>query len=200
MLFFKGIITGIILSLPFGPMGIYCMEKTLSEGEKEGMASALGLITVDMIYGSIAFFFINNIGHLIEKYQIIIKVVVAIFLLVVGGKKLRERIALHEIGDRDNTLFQNYVTTFLLAVINITGILLVLGIFATLDIHGHKNGIMKLVSGIGLGGLTMWGLTTHLLSHFRKKITDSTVTKISKVTGAIIFGFGVFTLLDIIIF
>ncbi|MGL5099423.1 MAG: lysine transporter LysE, partial [Fusobacteriaceae bacterium] len=34
MLFFKGLITGFILSLPFGPMGVYCMEKTMSEGEK----------------------------------------------------------------------------------------------------------------------------------------------------------------------
>ncbi|MGL6167539.1 MAG: LysE family translocator [Fusobacteriaceae bacterium] len=199
MLFFKGLITGFILSLPFGPMGIYCMEKTLSKGEKEGFVSALGLITVDMIYGSIAFFFIRSAGIVIKEYEIWVKVVVAIFLLFVGGKKLKDKIELHEMGDKENTLFQNYITTFLLAIINITGILLIVGIFTSLEIYGH-HGLIQLVSGIGVGGLSLWGLTTYLLSHFRKKITDATVTKISKFTGAIIFGFGVFTLLDIIIF
>ena len=44
-------ITGLILSLPFGPVGIYCMEKTLVEGQKEGYVSSLGMVTVDVIYG-----------------------------------------------------------------------------------------------------------------------------------------------------
>ena len=32
----KGIIAGFILSLPFGPVGIYCMEVTIVEGRWKG--------------------------------------------------------------------------------------------------------------------------------------------------------------------
>ena len=58
MIFFEGIITGLVLSLPFGPVGIYCMEKALIEGEKKAYTSAMGMVTVDVIYGIISFLFI----------------------------------------------------------------------------------------------------------------------------------------------
>ena len=67
--FFKGMITGLILSLPFGPVGIYCMEKTLVEGQKEGYVSSLGMVTVDVIYGLTALLFINKIDDFIIKYK-----------------------------------------------------------------------------------------------------------------------------------
>ena len=67
--FFKGVITGLILSLPFGPVGIYCMEKTLVEGQKEGYVSSLGMVTVDVIYGLTALLFINKIDDFIIKYE-----------------------------------------------------------------------------------------------------------------------------------
>ena len=61
MIFLKGIITGLILSLPFGPVGIYCMEKAMIEGEKKAYVSALGMVTVDIIYGIISFLFISRV-------------------------------------------------------------------------------------------------------------------------------------------
>lgn len=86
-LFLKGIVTGLVLSLPFGPIGIYCMEKTLVEGEKEGYISALGMVTVDLIYGIIAFLFINILREDIEKYGPFLTSGIGVFLIVVGVKK-----------------------------------------------------------------------------------------------------------------
>ena len=42
MIFLKGIITGLILSLPLGPVGIYCMEKAMIEGEKKSVCISVG--------------------------------------------------------------------------------------------------------------------------------------------------------------
>lgn len=203
MLFLKGVLTGFILSLPFGPMGIYCMEKTMSEGEKQGMASALGLITCDMIYGLIALIFLNKVSFFIEGYSLYFKGVVSIFLLLIGVQKLRTNLELHDTVDKDKTLVQDYMTTFGLAVMNITGILLIVGIYTALGIHEIEKPKMKtiveLLGGIFSGGFGLWLTTIYVLSHWRKKITDRTITFISKMTGAIIFAFGVFALISIII-
>lgn len=202
MIFLKGIIAGIILSLPFGPMGIYCMEKTMSEGEKQGMASALGLITCDMIYGLTALIFLNKVGFFIEAYSLYFKIAVTIFLLFIGVQKLRSNLELHDTVDKDKTLFQDYLTTLGLAVMNITGILLIVGIYTALGIHEIDKPSLKIVAkllgGIFTGGFGLWFTTIYVLSHWRKKITDRTITFISKMTGAIIFAFGVFTLISII--
>lgn len=203
MLFFKGLITGFILSLPFGPMGIYCMEKTMSEGEKQGIASALGLITCDMIYGMIALLFLNKVGFFIEDYSLYFKIVVSIFLLIIGIQKLKSNLELHDTVDKDKTLVQDYMTTFGLAIMNITGILLIVGIYTALGVHEiHKPNfeiIAKLVGGIFTGGSLLWLTTIYILSHWRKKITDRTITFISKMTGAVILAFGIFTLISITI-
>ncbi len=89
--FFKGMITGLILSLPFGPVGIYCMEKTLVEGQKEGYVSSLGMVTVDVIYGLTALLFINKIEDVIIKYEYFLEIGISIFLLVVGLKKMSKK-------------------------------------------------------------------------------------------------------------
>ena len=197
MILLKGIITGVILSLPFGPMGIYCMEKTLSEGEKEGYASALGLITADMLYGSLAFIFILTAREHIEKYELAIKIVIIIFLLILGYKKMKGTIVLSDTGDRGNSHFQNYFTAFFLAIINITSTLVLLGIFAFLNVH--NGNIVKLILGIFIGGFSMWSLTIYLLSRFRRKINNGTITRISKVTGAIFVAFAFVTTIEVFI-
>ena len=84
--------TGLILSLPFGPIGIYCMEKTLVEGEKEGYTSALGMVTIDFVYGLVAFLFINILRDDIEKYGPLLAGVVGAFLISVGTKKFFKKI------------------------------------------------------------------------------------------------------------
>ena len=87
----KGVITGLILSLPFGPVGIYCMEKTMMEGQKKGYISALGMVTVDIVYGVIALLFMTYVEGFILKYESWLQILVALFLLLVGWKKLEKR-------------------------------------------------------------------------------------------------------------
>ena len=87
----KGVITGLILSLPFGPVGIYCMEKTMIEGQKKGYISALGMVTIDIFYGLIALLFITNVEDFIVKYESWLQILVAIFLLFIWWKKFEKR-------------------------------------------------------------------------------------------------------------
>lgn len=203
MLFLKGLITGIILSLPFGPMGIYCMEKTMSEGEKQGFASAMGLVSCDILYGIVALLFLNKVSFFITDYSLYFKILVAVFLVIIGVNKLKTDVELHDTTDKDKTLFQDYLTTFGLAIMNITGILLVVGIYTVLQIHSDSHPKMievaELIGGIFTGGTSLWIGTIYVLSHWRKKVTNKTITIISKITGGIILAFGVFAFISIVL-
>ena len=57
----KGIITGLILSLPFGPVGIYCMELTVVEGRWKGYITALGMVTIDVVYSAVSLMFLSSV-------------------------------------------------------------------------------------------------------------------------------------------
>ena len=200
MIFFKGVATGLCLSLPFGPIGIYCMEKTLVRGEKEGYISALGMVTVDIIYGLLAYLFINQIGHIILQYQSFVKAIVGVFLVIIGYKKMRANVEIKDISHEHKTLLQDYLGTLVICLFNVSGILAIAGIYATLDIglSAGNCGIftpLKLACGILTGGASLWFLTTFILYNFKKKITNDLLIKISKLAGCFILIFGIFAII-----
>lgn len=210
MLFVKGVMTGFVLSLPFGPIGIYCMEKTLVQGEKEGYTSAMGMVSVDFIYGMISFLFINILRNDIEKYGPLLTSIVGVFLISVGVKKFFKHPEAACIKDKKDGLFQHYLTTFLVALVNISTILVIIGVYSITNnwfkispdlVLYMSSGIINRIisafifaSGIFIGGGALWFVTTYILYHWRKKITHELLIKITKFSGLALLGFGIFTL------
>ena len=78
----KGIITGLILSLPFGPVGIYCMELTVVEGRWKGYITALGMVTIDVVYSAVSLMFLSSVESYIKKYENYLTILIAIFLMI----------------------------------------------------------------------------------------------------------------------
>lgn len=203
--FFKGLTTGLILSLPFGPVGIYCMEKTLVEGQKEGYISSLGMVTIDVVYGLTALLFINHIEGFIIKYECFLGIGISIFLLIVGLKKMTNKMKLKKVAADPVGLLQNYLTTFFIALANVSSVFTIMVIFTTLRTFDSESRYVPLMvaSGIFIGGASEWFLTTYLLTHWRKTITEENLIKISRISGVLIFIFGIITLfhsLNIMIF
>ncbi|MFR8991836.1 MAG: LysE family transporter [Fusobacterium sp.] len=194
--FFKGIITGLILSLPFGPVGIYCMEKTLVEGQKEGYISSLGMVTIDVVYGLTALLFLNQVEDIVKQYECYLETGIAIFLLVVGLKKMSNKMKLKKVEADPVGLIQNYFTTFFIALANISSIFTIMVIFTTLRLFDSDSEYIPFMvsSGIFIGGALEWFSTTYLLSHWRRTITEENLIKISRISGLIIFIFGIITL------
>ena len=54
--FLKGLVIGFSVAAPVGPIGILCINRTLSKGRLHGFVSGLGAATADALYGCIAAF------------------------------------------------------------------------------------------------------------------------------------------------
>ncbi len=189
--FFKGIITGTILSLPFGPVGLYCMEKTLTEGKKDGFSTALGMVTSDVVYGLIAFFFVNQAEDFILKYELFFKALVGACLIFLGAKKLRTPVVIKKPTKVNEYNIQNYFTGFFLSVINVTGVITIIFIYTLLSVVGDADNYMLLAAGIGTAGITSWFINVQVLSYFKRFVTDELLIKLSKVASFIILTFGI---------
>ncbi|WP_300357800.1 lysine transporter LysE [Fusobacterium sp.] len=192
--FFKGIITGIILSLPFGPVGLYCMEKTLTEGKKDGFSTALGMITSDVVYGLIAFFFINQAEEFILKYEFFFKALVGLCLIILGIKKLKTPVVIKKPTKINEYNIQNYFSGFFLSIINVTGIITIIFIYTLLSVVGDANNYIFLAAGIATAGIISWTINVQVLTYFKKFITDDLLIKLSKLSSFIILTFGVISL------
>lgn len=47
----KGMVVGFVLCAPLGPIGILCIQRTLSVGRLSGFFSILGAAVIDAFYG-----------------------------------------------------------------------------------------------------------------------------------------------------
>ena len=199
--FFKGIATGIILSLPFGPVGLYCMEKTLTEGKKDGFSTALGMVTSDVVYGLIAFFFINQAEEFILRYELFFKGLVGLCLVILGIKKLRAPVVIKKPTKINKYNIQNYFSGFFLSVINVTGIVTIIFIskITRQSVVGDADNYLLLAGGIGTAGVVSWFINVQVLTYFKRFITDNLLIKLSKISSFIILTFGIAALGYIIV-
>ena len=177
MYLIDGIICGMVLSLPFGPLAIYCMEKTLSEGRYKGFVASLGMITVDVFYGLVALFGFKYVEGLLHDYQAEIKVISGILIFLLGIKIFKNRKEIKNIVEEDHFGYiRSYITTIFVAFSNPMSIFTFIGLYALLGVStGVENVSLKLSAGIIIGGAAQWFLITGGLSHYRKKITLKTL-------------------------
>jgi hypothetical protein len=58
-LLLRGVIAGLAISAPVGPVNVLCISRTISKGRTAGLVSGLGAAAADTIYGAIAGFSIS---------------------------------------------------------------------------------------------------------------------------------------------
>lgn len=193
----KGILTGLILSLPFGPVGVYCMELTIVEGRWKGYITALGMVTMDMVYSTVALLFLSSVKEYVIKYENHLSLFIGIFLMIISLKKLLKKIELKELNVDFKSMLQNYLTGVGFAVVNISTVLLIATVFAFLRVLDNVTSLtsFETIIGVGLGGSGLWFFTTYLISHFRRLFGKEKLIKIIKVANGIIFILALFVVI-----
>ena len=88
ILFLKGVIVGLSMAVPVGPIGILCIRRTLLEGRLSGFVSALGLATADVVFGCIAGFGLTFISEFLISQQVWLRLIGGLFLCVIGLRVL----------------------------------------------------------------------------------------------------------------
>lgn len=195
-LFLKGIVTGLALSIPFGPVGIFCMEKTLSEGRMKGLVSAFGMITTDLFYTSLVLFFMDQVNAWIIRYELYFKILIGFLLVWISLDKLIRKKELKHLKYVPGSYLKNYTTTFVLGMGNLSSFFTVWLIFSALRVYVdiELQYSFLLIMGVPVGGVAEWLLVTFFLTHFKKTINDAVLLKITKCMNAVIFVFGLFIL------
>lgn len=65
LLFLKGLMIGLAIAAPVGPIGILCIQRSLHDGFKIGFMTGIGAALADGTYGLIAGFGLTAISTLL---------------------------------------------------------------------------------------------------------------------------------------
>jgi threonine/homoserine/homoserine lactone efflux protein len=200
--FLKGVVIGLSMAVPVGPIGILCIRRTLMEGRISGLVSGLGLATADAVYGSIAGFGLTFISDFLISQQVWLRLMGGLFLCALGLKILLAKLVEREIPSGGKGLLGTYTSMFFLTLTYPMTILIFLGIFVGLgvgDIKDNYVSIAALVLGVFTGSILWWVILSSAIGSLRNKFGSQSLQWINRISGVLIIGFGLVVLLSLIL-
>jgi threonine/homoserine/homoserine lactone efflux protein len=186
----KGVIIGLFISVPVGPIGMLTMQRTLNKGRSSGIATGLGATTSDLLYTLITLFFLRFVLGFIENYQFIIQIAGSVILIAFGLFIYRSHPAMHKPDEQPSrSLSRDYFSSLGLTLSNPLILFVLIGLFARFDFVTSQSTFVDLMAAlvsILAGAALWWTALTCTVSHFRRKLNHSGLRIINRISGSII--------------
>jgi threonine/homoserine/homoserine lactone efflux protein len=188
---YKGIIIGVLVSAPMGPIGLMCVQRTLNKGRWHGFISGLGAALSDLVYASITCLGMGIIIDFVDAYRVILQIIGSILLLLFGFYTFRTNPSksLHKPKVGGNSFSQDAVTAFFLTLSNPLIIFLYIALFARFNFIDPDKTLYSIIIGLSfivLGALGWWFLVSTLIGKLRTIINVRGLWIINKVVGGTI--------------
>ena len=200
MLIVKGILIGLLVSIPLGPIGVLVIQRTVNKSRIAGLLSGMGAALSDTLYAIVAGFSLTFVIDFIREHETMFQAIGALVVLVLGisiffknpvNDLRRNRL-------RGNTHFQDIISSFLVTISNPLTVFVFLAVFTS---SGVAISLEKpyhsffVILGIFLGAFLWWFTLSGIVSMFRHKINLRVLWWINKTAGALIILFVIVTVI-----
>ncbi|MBI9065823.1 MAG: LysE family transporter [Salinivirgaceae bacterium] len=191
--FLKGLLIGLIVSAPMGPIGVLCVQKTVNKGHAIGFLSGLGAATADALYAFLAAFGVTFITNFLSKNQTAFQIFGIAVLLFLGFKMIFnnpiKQYRYHRTSSKKKSALTDYISVFFLTISNPLTIIFFGAAFTMLGLLTHVEGDNNkylLIAGVFSGASFWWFILTYFVNIFRKKFRLRSIFLLNRVSGVII--------------
>lgn len=190
-----GIIIGLMASIPLGPVGVLCVQRTLSKNQTSGFVSGMGAAVADTIYAILALFFISYVMGFIESNMTIMKAIGGLLVIIVGGAIFFSNPVQQMRRNRagKTNLWKDFITVFVLTISNPALVLVFIALFAAFGLNGEALGDRKgliVIAGVTAGATLWWFSLSFIVNFFRRRLRPRHLLWINRISGALIMGLG----------
>lgn len=204
LFFLKAILVGLTAAIPLGPLGIMCIQRTLSKGRWAGFAVGVGSSVADTFYAAIALLSVSYISQFLDRNRSWVMLIGGIVVLGIGLqialknpiKDLRRPIA----GSLSSRRARDLLKGFLMTISNPGALVLMLGLFAFFGLDlgdgSQPQAAWVVMGGIFLGTATWWFLLSSGISLFRKRFRLRQIIAINRVSGIVIALIGMASMVE----
>jgi len=197
ILFLKGFLIALIISLPLGPVGILCIRRTFLEGFVAGMATTLGIALADLVFATVTVLGLTMVKDHIQAHKNLLTFLGGLIILVFGFILLKSDIKQPKKADEDRSLVGEVITALLLTLSNPLTLLGFFALFSFLNAITDYHGIDDILILIGVFmGTTVWfGLLTVIATVLKKRFNMENLRWLNKMMGLLTISFGIFMIL-----
>jgi threonine/homoserine/homoserine lactone efflux protein len=197
-----GILIGLMVAVPVGPLGLLCLNRSLATGRLYGLVSGLAVATADALAAGMVALGISLISGFLTDHQVLLRLVGGVFLCYLGWKIYRTEPKLQQsVSNNVHSLLGVFITTVLLTFSYPVTILSFIAIYAGWGVEslsGHYFGAALLTLGVFIGSSLWWIALFVGLTVFHDRFSLGVLAWIHRVSGAVIAGFGCVILLSIL--
>lgn len=199
-----GIIIGFTASIPLGPAGVMCVQRTLSKNLKSGLVSGFGAGTADLIFASIAMFSLSFIMSFIESNLMYIKAIGGICIIIVGVSIFLTNPLIQIRRNRagQSSLWQDYLSVLLITLANPALILIFVALFAAFGVNPQSISLdsgLTMILGVYAGSCAWWFILSFTINLFRSKLRPRHLLWLNRIAGSVIVALGIATILLIFV-
>ena len=200
----KGFVIGILVSAPMGPIGMLCIQRTLSKGRWHGFITGLGAMVSDIVYAILTSLGMGVVVNFVEANQAPLQLGGSLVLAVFGyyiyqSNPVRN---LRKQKERRLSFTQDFITAFLLTFSNVLIVLLYIGLFARFGFILPDHSVGMIVGGvgcIGIGAVCWWLFITYIVSKLRKWFNVRGIWLMNRIVGSIIIALSIIGVVSVLL-
>jgi threonine/homoserine/homoserine lactone efflux protein len=198
----KGIILGLTVSMPLGPIGIILINRTIKRGMLSGFFSGLGLATADTLLAALATIGFTVIISFINEERFIISIIAGMIIIGVGIKIFLSN-PVKDIRNKEKankSLWRDYYSIFALTITNPYTIFICVAFLSSVNIYGNVKPELApffLIPGVLMGTIAWWFFLSYFVSRFKEKIRLRVIVRVNKLAGIVVIVIGAIVLLSV---
>lgn len=195
----RGVLLGLSIAAPVGPIGVLCIRRTLAEGQWRGFITGMGAATADATYGAVAAFGLTAITAFLLRQQIWVHVIGGVLLAYIGIRTMLSPPATSAAQVRGGGA-NAFLSTLLLTLTNPATILSFIAIFAGTGLITAATewwAAALLVLGVFVGSGLWWLLLSTVISIFRERFDGRALRWVNRISGLLLLVFAAFALLSL---
>ena len=192
-----GLMVGLAIAVPIGPMGLLCIHRTLVFGMRVGVSTGLGAATVNVVYGAVVLVGLNTAVPWIAESGRWLSALGGLFLLWSAARTLMRRCMT---GERPEDAAPSPLAAYGSAVLfNATNPMALILILALLSpIVGHSaptlGDAVQILLGIFIAATTWWICLSGGVALLRAHLTPTVLMYVNQAAALLLTFYGALAL------
>lgn len=187
----SGLLVGVLVSAPMGPIGMMCIQRTLNKGRWPAFFTGLGAALSDLVYALLTGLSLSFVTDFINAHHIILQILGSVIFIAYAYYLYRVRPSqtISAPNIPANTYWRDFVTGFLLTFSNPLIVFFILTLFARFNFLIPEYQAYHYVVGylsILIGAVLWWFCVTTGVSKIRSRFTAATLVWINRVLAIIL--------------
>ncbi|MDR2586124.1 MAG: LysE family transporter [Prevotellaceae bacterium] len=198
--FFQGLLVGLGASIPLGPIGVLCVQRTLSKGWLSGFISGLGAAFTDTFFAALVVMGLAYIQGVIETHERYFLCFGGLLVVYIGLRiYLTNPIKQIRQSQFRKRRLEDFTSVIVLTLFNPGAFFLILALFALVGLKINSSAgsfaISTVLWGVFAGAGLWWYSLSMGISLFRNKFRLRQLLMINRISGIAIMVFGMISTL-----